>query len=145
MDGSTRFTVDETSVIHEVIDGEAVIVSLPTGTYYSAEGVGGEIWDLVAAGGSVSTAVDSLLLRYEATRPAVERAVKAFLHELVAEELLEVSPIGEPAPPAHQGGTAGNGVMRMPFVEPKLQKYTDMTEMLALDPIHNVYKKRGSP
>src|SRR6187397_1108133 len=38
------------SVVSEIIDGEAVIMNLATGHYFSALGTGGELWALIEKG-----------------------------------------------------------------------------------------------
>lgn len=41
---ATRLRINAPSVVGEVIDGEAVILNLETGKYYSARGSGSAIW-----------------------------------------------------------------------------------------------------
>jgi hypothetical protein len=60
--------------------------------------------------------------------------VSAFIDQLVAEALVDA----EPAPEAGDDMTAASAAAPQEFVEPLLQKYTDMEEMLLLDPIHEV-------
>lgn len=42
--------VNAPHVVHETIDGEAILIHLVTGTYYSLDGVGAELWGALAAG-----------------------------------------------------------------------------------------------
>ena len=52
MNDSERYAVDEARIVSEIIDGEAVIVNLTNGYYYSLDRARGR--DLgVAAGGAV--------------------------------------------------------------------------------------------
>ena len=45
-----RFSIVPRDVVSEIIDGEAVIMDLRSGLYFSAEGLGAMIWDGIAAG-----------------------------------------------------------------------------------------------
>ena len=44
------FAVDRRRVVHETIDGEAILIHMETGFYYSLEGSGSEIWSGLVAG-----------------------------------------------------------------------------------------------
>jgi hypothetical protein len=137
---STRFKVNSPPVIHQILDGEVIVVNLDTGTYYSLDGVGAEIWSAVEHGASVAETVDATAGRYGVPRTVVEPAVLRFVDELASEELI-VSANG--APPPAQAGLL-EGAATGAFAEPLLNRYTDMQELLLLDPIHDV-DERGWP
>jgi hypothetical protein len=127
-------------VIHQTLDGEVIVVNLDTGTYYSFDGVAAEIWAAVERGLTVEeTAAEAA--DHHGTSPRVaEPAVKRFLAELAHEELIVTLNGSKPiAAPATADGTA-----QEPFPEPVLNKYTDMQDLLLLDPIHEV-DERGWP
>ena len=120
-------------MIHETLDGEVIVVNLDTGVYYSLSGVAAEIWAEVARGASAAQAVDELDARYDANGSDLETAVARFVEELEREQLIAAD--GDAAP---RSATTVNGAARAAFVEPVLHKYTDMQELLLLDPIHEV-------
>ena len=62
---TTRFRVNTPPVIHELLDGEVIVVNLDTGTYYSIPGTGAEIWTLVDQGASLDETVAALLERHD--------------------------------------------------------------------------------
>ncbi len=71
--------------------------------------------------------------------PEYERAVGQFLDELKQEAL--IIPTTEPLAQSRTGTTAelaGNTVWEKSFEAPILHKFTDMQELLLLDPIHEV-------
>jgi hypothetical protein len=130
---TTRFRIETPPVIHETLDGEVIVVNLDTGVYYSLSGVAAQIWAAVEAGESPLQIADGLHARYDADRADVEAAVVRFVGELEREQL--VAGDGD----AGVSKTSSvNGTPRPAFVEPVLQKYTDMQELLLLDPIHEV-------
>jgi Coenzyme PQQ synthesis protein D (PqqD) len=130
---TTRFRIETPPVIHETLDGEVIVVNLDTGVYYSLTGVAAEIWAAVEAGASTAQAAAELHVRYDAPRDDIDGAVAHFVHELEREQLIS----GDGDAGVH-APAAVNGTPRPKFVEPQLRKYTDMKELLLLDPIHEV-------
>jgi hypothetical protein len=129
----STYRVNSPYVVHETIDGEVIIVNLDSGSYYSLDQAGADLWESLAQGASLGHAVELLEHRYTAQPGAIANAVQALVAELLAENLLR---LGEPAP-ADGPAPAPNGEAR-PFVAPVLHKHTDMQDLLLLDPIHEV-------
>ena len=119
-------------VIADIIDGEAVIMNLKTGQYFSSEGVGSECWDALASGLSVELLVEQLAASYAADRATIESAVEGFVQDLLSHEL--IAPSEAPPPDA----VSLSARSRTPFHAPVLNVYSDMQDLLLLDPIHDV-------
>lgn len=113
-------------------------MNLDTGVYYSLVGVGADIWSSLERGGSVSETVERALGRYDAPRPVVEHAVSRFVDELAREELIVAAGSDEAGRVQPVTAENGNRAASEAFAEPVLNKYTDMQELLLLDPIHEV-------
>jgi coenzyme PQQ synthesis protein D (PqqD) len=113
-------------VVSEVIDGEVVAIDLQTGRYYSLEGPAARAWEAVHNGrdvdGIVAVVADEVGLSADDVRPDVS----AFLAELTIEGLLDATDGNASAPP---------GPGRVSLV---LHRYTDMEDLIVLDPIHEV-------
>lgn len=131
------FRVNTPTVSHETIDGEAVIINLDSGNYYSLTAAGSTIWSLIAKGTSMDEICRCVCQAYQGERSEIERGVQELLSQLQQEDLIvSMDPLG-----AIQGGAsdvikiAGE---RELFQSPKLEKYTDMQELLLLDPVHDV-------
>jgi hypothetical protein len=133
----SRFRVNSPTVTHETIDGEAVIINLDSGNYYSLIDAGCVIWNLVGKHLPASEIISRLSESYEGQRATIESGVVQLLSQLEQESLIvpdyESSELPEP-----QNTGPQNGSMRPQFQTPVLQKYTDMQELLLLDPIHDV-------
>lgn len=139
-----RYRVNTSQVISETIDGEAVMINLPTGNYYSLNDAGGEVWTLIERAASVDEMVAALASRYDGSPPEIERSVGELIDRLLAEELIVPSPAEE----AIDGGDAAMAApttapseQRRPFQAPKLEKFTDMQDLILLDPVHEVDAK----
>ena len=135
-----HFKINKPKVIHEVFDDEVVVVNLSSGSYYSLEKVGADIWGLVERGADESEIIEGIVQRYEGSREEIENAVNQLLTEFRQESLVVPFPTN---------GSENIGALsaraeidpkteRTPFEAPVLHKYTDMEELLLLDPIHEV-------
>ena len=140
MDLMSHVAVNGPDVIHETIAGEAVIINLMSGRYYSLQGTGTEIWNLIGEGAVVSGIVASMVSRYPDTDLEMRRIVVLFLEQLREENLIRVEPAGESASGAipETEATAGASAQSSGFALPTLQVFTDLEDLLLLDPIHEV-------
>ena len=125
-----KLTLNRESVAAQVIDGEAILIRLSDGTFYSMTGVGALMWELVEHAFSVKDIVDHITSCYNVDADRVERDLQRVAKQLVEEELAVIngrhSPTNErPEPKAGE---------RLTYEEPALQAYPDMRDLLALDP-----------
>jgi len=127
--GTGGFEVDDREVIHEVIDGEAVLVHLGTGRYHSLRGAASEIWTLVVAGHGTDSIVAAMEGMFEGEPGLVARETRRLLDELVAQGLVRPA-AAKASPPVPSPGS------RRPFERPLLETFEDMQDLLLLDPIH---------
>lgn len=135
-----HYRINSPEVIAETIDGEAVLVNLDTGDYYSLDKVGAEMWDLIVSQSSVKEIVETLYARYDTEPRDLEDAVLQLIEQLQQEELIVAARsdaregISRSAPTVEAGTEEG----RLRFERPILRKYSDMQDLLMLDPIHEV-------
>jgi hypothetical protein len=133
------FKLNAPAVVSEIIDGEAVIMHLKSGNYYSTEHVGSQIWSLLEQGLSRGQILDTLTVRYPVAALELGASLDAFVAELLAQDLVcEIA--AEPATSiraAPAASSLANGAAR-PFAAPVLNVYSDMKDLLLLDPIHDV-------
>lgn len=127
----TRFTLNSANLVTELFEDEMVAVDVDTGRYFSLNLAGATIFGLLAAGHDVATVSATVGV-------TVGEHVAAFAEELVAQGLLRPRD-GTPAP-------AGSSTVALPVPDgsgapldpPQLTAYTDMQDLLLLDPIHDV-------
>ena len=117
-------------VAAEVVDGEAVIINLGNGMYYTMDKVGAEIWQLIERGRNMQEVTDYIAMRYAVERDIVLTDLEAVIRELLAEGLILAdngkSPDASKLEPVSPSAA--------PYTKPSLVHYTDMREVLALDP-----------
>ena len=133
-----RFRVNTPTVTHETIDNEAVIINLDSGNYYSLMEVGSFIWGHVEKGASVSEVQNLVLQTYDGDAQDIDRGVKELLAQLQQENLIVPVDGTGGAFDVAQLVPSSNGHEKPSFTAPMLHKYSDMQELLLLDPIHDV-------
>lgn len=118
-----RYRINSPKVIHQIFETEVVVVNLETGSYYSVEGSGIDIWRMLEAQHEESEIASAF------ENGAAESARK-FLHELRDEQLIV----------ADENAKAAGEISERnhPLGEPRLRKFTDMRDLLLLDPIHEL-------
>lgn len=131
----SRLEIAEQDVAAKVMDGEAIIINVANGYYYTLGGAGGEMWELIRAGWSLGAIADELADRHGISRSDVADDLEGLATELLDEGLVavrdEAEEGGMPQRPAPDDGDHA----RPPSYEsPELHAYRDMAELLALDP-----------
>lgn len=123
-------------VISETIENETIIINLDSGEYYSLNDVAGKIWNLIDNRSSISRTLEKSLQMFQGDREQICNAVEEFLNLLKENNLISFHQFSsqERADHSNDNSEAPNA----PFEMPKLEKYTDMQDLLLLDPIHDV-------
>jgi len=140
---ATRVTVNRANVVSDVIDGEAVIINLETGKYFSLRESGAEIWTALSEGASVPELVELVRRSYEGDWHVMVRDVVALVSELQREGLV-VAGTDSIDGAALEQLREQTAVGDRPYVPPRLEIFTDMQDFLLVDPIHEV-DERGLP
>ena len=123
-------------VIHEVIDGETMLVRLDSGNYYNMNATGGQIWSFIEKGASESQIVSDFTALYGLDKNIVEEQISIFIKQLIAEELI----FPNSHSPEVKAAFKSDSLQQLTdlFEPPLINKYSDMQELLILDPIHDV-------
>lgn len=126
------FRLNEPHVIAEEIDGEAIILNFESGTYYSLNESALAIWRSMQAGYPSSAILVQWKKRYQGDEHLIVTDFAAFLQQLQEEQLIV------PAAPSTVCATLSLEADSAPYERPALQKFTDLQNLLLLDPIHDV-------
>ncbi len=121
-------TIRRPDVIDEVFEGEAVLVNLATGFYFALNADATRVWRALAGGTAWAAVADAAAAEAGADPAVVRSVVTAFLAELAGHALVTLDgevPAAEPAP------------ADLAFA-PALQAFSDMEDLLLLDPIHDI-------
>jgi hypothetical protein len=112
-------------------------MDLKSGNYYSTEHVGSVLWSGIEQGKTYGQLLDILRATFETLPEDLAAAIDSFIDELIAHELVREAPTESRCARSDQFGLAQINVMRG-FRAPVLNVYTDMKDLLLLDPIHDV-------
>lgn len=129
-----HFRVNSPPVVLETVDEQTIIVNLDTGSYYDLNHSGGRVLEALGRGDDLGTAIGAVAAAYGVERDAVAEPAESLLGRLIEEGIL-VSDSGNGA--GANGSVTGEPPAK-PYEDPALAKYTDMQELLLLDPIHEV-------
>ena len=121
---------NEAHVAAKVIDGEAILINLASGNYYSMDKVGARVWERIEVGASVDELVVSIISLYDVAEEEARRDIERLVEALV-EEGLVVYVTAASQRPSEQSETA---TAKHPYLPPELNIYRDMAALLALDP-----------
>jgi hypothetical protein len=137
---ANQYKVNDSKVVHDAVEGEVIIINLETGAYYSLKGSGADIWELTKNGLPIPAIVQEITKKYHPRSQDIEEAVNRLIGELQHEELVVPVTEGNGEGLEMTAGLPESDPAREKprFEEPVLHKYTDMREMLLLDPIHEV-------
>ncbi|MTJ55294.1 PqqD family protein [Anabaena sp. UHCC 0253] len=146
MNLSEKFKINVPKVVHEMIEGEVVIVNLDGGDYYSLVTVGADIWEKLARGLSRGEILAEMLNSYDSSKETIEIGVNNLIAELESENLISIDATdAENQTHTNNDNLPTQAIEKLKFEPPTLNKYTDMEELLALDPIHDVDQEVGWP
>lgn len=127
------FELNSPHIVQELFDDEAVIIDLESGHYYSLEQSGVVVWKLLLHGLGVDVVVGQLAALYARPESELQPIIEQFVGQLEQEKLIVATTRPEtPSEPV----TIPK--ITHPFTPPILNKYSDMQDLLALDPIHDV-------
>lgn len=133
----SHWHINEPRVVHQLMDSEVVVIHLDTGVYYSLTDSAACVWQALLAGASRATMLAALRREFAVNGAALEPALDSFLAALEAEQL--ISPGSRVAAAGLAPGTSGDGgAEQRPFVPPAFKRFSDMQELLLLDPVHEV-------
>jgi hypothetical protein len=128
---SKRFEIKSPEVVYDEIDGEYVIVDLASGKYFRIQGESGKLFALIISGQALQTKKDSLSSR---TAELVDSAVRKLVDNSIIRE-------------ATDQNSAGSSDENASFdlSEFVIEEFTDLQDIIGLDPIHEVDLNQGWP
>ena len=135
-----RYTINPDQIVAEALEHEVMVVNLDNGFYYVLEGSGADLWPWLTAGASAPEIAAALAQRYQGEPAALEQAVRDFTAQLAGEGLLQPAPAA--AAPALS--VAAAPATRPAFALPTMYKYTDMANLVQMDPIRE-FDESGWP
>ena len=124
-----RFEVNTPSVISERFESEVIVIHLESGAYFSLRGSAADAWNRFEAGQTLDEIISEWASRFP-NEEGLGLDLSAFLEEIAAAGLVREATVGlKPL---------GDSVAFAPYEAPRLEIFTDMQDLLLLDPVHDV-------
>jgi len=131
----SRYRPNEPRFVDETIDGEALVMDMVRGNYYSCEGASAVAWNALKQGLDVDAVAAVLVAAYALAPEQASSDLDSFVAALLAEEMLVERPDAAPdAAPA----TAPVAARAGPYEGLRLDRFTDLADLILLDPVHDV-------
>lgn len=120
------YTPPSEQIVSKLMDGEAIVINLTSGVYYSMEGTAAKIWRDLCAGVDLDTLIADAQGAFPG-QPDVPAQIEAFVAQLVTDGLLA------------EGGVAVADVLEVvawptTYSIPMRESFDDVAAMVALDP-----------
>jgi len=134
MDDGHFLHIDRGKAAFDKLDGEVIIVDVVTGLYFNLQGTAVAIWEAIEQGTTVVGLRDRMTTAFDGDPLAIAAAVDRMVAQLADQGLLIARPEPPTVPALPLDGPAG----RIAFTEPVIERYSDVKDLLTLDPIHDV-------
>jgi hypothetical protein len=133
---SERYRINPDKIVYETFGNEVLVINLDIGTYHSLTGASSRLWAILVSGAPAEAIVTALTRAHDHDPGLMADAVREFLGRLTAENLVEQD--ASPDAFAPQDVTEMPCGSKTPFTGFELSTFTDMQDLLLLDPIHDV-------
>jgi hypothetical protein len=137
-----QISINIPQVVHDTIEGETILINLKNGNYYSFDKIGAVIWEIIEKKGDVNKLVNILTKKFNKQGEKIESAIDHFISSLLQENLVVQST--EQASEVLMLSDEIEALVNeriSDFEPPVMNKYSDMKDMLLLDPIHDTDEK----
>ncbi len=123
-------------VAHDRIDDEVVAIQLETGEYFSMRGAAADLWAAFATGTDEKALAAAIWRQANLNELELESSIKKYVSELQEASLIERAQLEH----------ASEAVLLTPFYDGLVvERFTDMQELMLLDPVHDVEPESGWP
>lgn len=122
-------------IVAEAFDGEIVLIDIARGVYFSLCGAAVELWQAFSDPRTADEVLRTLAPLAEAEHSA---AMRDAISSMCANELI----VGVDAPDAPAGPFAAGVFASVP---PVVQVFSDLADLIAIDPVHEVDAAAGWP
>jgi hypothetical protein len=128
------YKINSPHIVHEHLDGEVVVLNMEKGHYFNLEKTASFIWQLIDSHKSNDLILKELLKAYDGDAEEIMTDLKKFFNFLEENDLISrfIPPENfKPQPIISQ-------MSKVAYEKPLVEKYTDMEDLLLIDPIHEV-------
>jgi hypothetical protein len=146
MEHTDRYQTAGQDIVSEEIDGEVIIVNLKNGNYYSLTQSATAIWAGIQRHATLEQIRDGLAIRYSGDAASMDRGLAELIKALEGEELIRQQTADEADSPVAESSAGDSPPQaKEAYLPPVFERFTDMGDLLLLDPVHEVEDEKGWP
>jgi hypothetical protein len=124
-------------IVSEEFDNEIILIDIEKGLYFTIGGLGVDLWRIFSHPCSLENITQ--LLVNENIKNIDPKTISAFIHQLEENELLVSS-----SEDSHSS-ESDKQYLFSSILAPSLSIYSDLAELIAIDPVHEVDNSLGWP
>jgi len=128
-----RYEPNTARISHEQLNDEVIIINVETGAYYSGSDTFAILWSALVQGATDLEIAQHFADRYSVECEVTLKDVRDIIGQLLAKGLLGEAP---ERPPSSDLSLPDGSLAK--WSAPALAEYTDMWDLIQLDPIHDV-------
>lgn len=144
LQASGSFRLNSPQVAHQTLEGETILIHFETGHYFSTNRSAAAVLEALDRGRTPTQIGETWAAEGSIAGEQTRAWVDALLVQLLADGLI-VPAHAAPAPLAVRGDASLPTPLSFGADAPLVEKYTDLQDLLLLDPIHQVDDKSGWP
>jgi len=123
-----RYKPNDAEVASKVMDGEAILINLSNGTYYSMDKTASVIWSMISLGYDFEEIIGKVCELFNMKSDDIKNDMEALFTNLIDENIII------PSNDTKRTGDFNEDTENRVYEKPKLNIYSDMKDLLALDP-----------
>lgn len=135
MPDNLRYAKFDNNILSDVFGEEVVLVNLESGIYYSLRGSATQIWIRLFNQYSPIEILADLIQIYEVAENQLMADINLFVAQLLELKIIKITSEAE----RKSIDFVSKGVL-IDYVTPVIEIFSDMQEILLLDPVHDVDK-----
>ena len=124
------------NIVAEEFDGETVLIDVSRGLYFSLQGAATELWKAFAEPRTEADVLETLCGQLSGCDRAGLASSLQKMHEC---QLLVAADASTPGPASHYTASSAS------FSPPVVEVYSDLADLIAIDPVHEVDATAGWP
>ena len=132
-----RFKIAGSHIAHESFEDEIHLINFTTGLYYTIDKTGMYAWNLIKENRTIEYIAQKMLKHYDVNYALLKEVLFKFITDLRNAGLIVPDTSGG-HPALEKEGPSETPANKIKFDTPKIQEFTDIKEILLLDPIHDV-------
>ena len=135
MENLRRYNIYDNNIISDVFGEEVVLVNLESGVYYSLRYSAAQIWIRLINQYSPSEIFADLIQIYKVDENDLKSEINLFFTQLLEVKIIKVA-----SETKKKSIEFNSKEILVPYKSPVLETFSDMQEILLLDPVHDVDK-----